>query len=103
MSDSELSDAPSPSIPPDSELVQALRNKVRDALKAGTDDASVTVSSMRKAAEEALGLEAGFYKKNERWKEESKRIVHEAFVCSCFEISGCWRLAESVCSGRTWS
>lgn len=87
MSDSELSDAPaSASIPSDSELEQALRKHVRDALKAGKDDASVTVSSMRKAAEEALGLEAGFYKKNERWKEESKRIVHEAFVSSLLLI-----------------
>lgn len=82
MSDSDLSDAPpSASIPSDSELGQALRNQVRHALKAGQDDASITISSMRKAAEEALGLEPGFYKKNEKWKEESKRIVHEAFVC----------------------
>ncbi|KAF7512725.1 hypothetical protein GJ744_000292 [Endocarpon pusillum] len=81
MSDSDLSDAPrSASIPSDSELEQALRTQVRKALKAGNrDDASITVSSMRKAAEEALGLDAGFYKSDEKWKEESKRIVHEAF------------------------
>lgn len=80
MSDSDLSDAAlSASIPPDSDLKQALRKQVRDALKAGNHE-SVTVSSMRKAAEEALGLDAGFYKNSEKWKEESKRIVHETFV-----------------------
>jgi hypothetical protein len=81
MSDSDLSDAPrSASVPSDRELEQALRKEVRDALKPGNDDPFITVSSMRKAAEEALGLEAGFYKRNEKWKEGSKRIVHEAFV-----------------------
>jgi len=68
-------------MPSDPELEQALRRQVREALKKGQDDASITVASMRKAAEEALGLEEGFYKRNEKWKEESKRIVHEAFVC----------------------
>lgn len=86
MSDSDLSDAPrSASIPSDSELERALRTQVREALKAGNgDDASITVTSMRKAAEEVLGLDAGFYKGDERWKEESKRIVHEAFVRSVY-------------------
>ena len=86
MSDSDLSDAPFAPCPPDSELEQALRKQVRDALKTG-DGSSITVSLMRKAAEEALGLEAGFYKKDEKWKEESKRIVHEAFVCHCVDIA----------------
>jgi DEK C terminal domain len=87
MSDSDLSDAPSAPMPPDSELEKALRKQVRDALKTG-DYSSITVSSMRKAAEEALGLDAGFYKKSEKWKEESKRIVHETFV-RCF-IDAAW-------------
>ena len=82
MSDSDLSDAPSVARSlPDSELEQALRKQVRNALNAGDDDASITVASMRKAAEEALGLEPGFYKMNEKWREESKRILHETFVC----------------------
>ena len=84
MSESDLSDAPSAVQPPDSELEQALRKQVQDALKTG-DESSITVSLMRKAAEEALGLETGFYKKDEKWKEESKRIVHEAFVCRCMD------------------
>lgn len=87
MSDSDLSDAPSAPLPPDSELEQALRKQVRDALKTG-DDAAITVSSTRKAAEEALGLEVGFYKNSAKWKEESKRIVHEAFVCCCVHTWG---------------
>ncbi len=93
MSDSDLSDAPrSASIPSDSELEQALRTQVCKALKAGNgDDASITVSSMRKAAEEALSLNAGFYKSDERWKEESKRIVHEAFVRSTDGSGRLWR------------
>jgi hypothetical protein len=91
MSESDLSDAPpSASIPSDSELEQALRNQVRDALKKGQDDALITVASMRKAAEEVLGLEAGFYKRNEKWKEESKRIVHEAFVSLSIGLGPLW-------------
>jgi hypothetical protein len=82
MSESDLSDVPpSASFPSDSELEYALRKQVREALQTGQDDGAITVASMRKAAEEALGLEEGFYKKNEKWKEESKRIVHETFVC----------------------
>ena len=98
MSDSDLSDAPrSASIPSDSELEQALRTQVRDALKAGNgDDVSITVSAMRKAAEEALGLDTGFYKSDEKWKEESKRIVHEAFVRSMYGPGGLERVTDCV-------
>ena len=80
MSDSDLSDAPAAVTPHNSELEAALSKQVREALRAGNAE-SITVSSIRKMAESALGLEAGFYKQHERWNRESKRIVHEAFVC----------------------
>ena len=99
MSDSDLSDAPSAPLPPDSEIEQALRKQVRDARKTG-DESLITVSTMRKAAEEALGLEVGFYKNNEKWKEESKRIVHEAFVCHCVDTWRLLGLAKSMIVGR---
>lgn len=79
MSESDLSDAPSERVPPDSKLERALENQVKAALKDGGQD-SVTIQSVRKAAELELGLPAGFYKTSEGWKERSRRIVHEAFV-----------------------
>jgi hypothetical protein len=80
MSDSELSDAPSAALPSDLDLEQALRRVVRNAFKA-EDEPAITVSSVRTSAEEALGLQPGFYKGDGKWKEKSKGIIHEAFVC----------------------
>ena len=85
MSDSELSDVSvasslPPSRPSDSKLELELSKCVRNAVEAG-NQATVTVAFMRKQAEEALGLESGFYKQDKKWREESKRIVHETYVC----------------------
>ena len=57
MSDSELSS--STNLPADSQIEQALRKVVRDALKA---DEEITVNLARTRAEQELGLDTGFFK-----------------------------------------
>lgn len=73
MSDSELSDAP-PARPDDSVLASTLRRVVRDALKKSEE---LTVRIARSRAEEELGLESDFFKKDE-WKDRSKEIINAA-------------------------
>ncbi|KAI4720036.1 hypothetical protein E4T48_03676 [Aureobasidium sp. EXF-10727] len=71
-SDSELSNAAAP--PPDAVLEKTLRDIVR---KAEVDP--ITVKRVRTAAEERLGLHAGFFKGHDEWNEKSKEIIEDAF------------------------
>ncbi|KAK5129408.1 hypothetical protein LTR08_003295 [Meristemomyces frigidus] len=73
MSDSELS-TPS-NLPADSQIEQALRNVVRDALKANE---VITTNLARSRAERDLGLDAGFLKNDGEWKKRSKDIISAA-------------------------
>ncbi|KAI4748572.1 hypothetical protein E4T50_01159 [Aureobasidium sp. EXF-12298] len=70
-SESGLSDAAPPS---DAILEKTLRDIVR---KAEVDP--ITVKRVRTAAEERLGLDAGFFKSHDEWNEESKEIIEDAF------------------------
>ncbi|KEF62689.1 uncharacterized protein A1O9_00662 [Exophiala aquamarina CBS 119918] len=78
MSDSELSEASTTPVPPDSELEKSLRREVVKAQRAGLEDP--TVNSIRAASEEALGLKSGFYKANDVWVARSKQIIKDQFV-----------------------
>lgn len=71
-SDSGLSDRAPPS---DAILEKTLRDIVR---KAEVDP--ITVKRVRTAAEERLGLDAGFFKSHDEWNEKSKEIIEDAFV-----------------------
>lgn len=71
-SDSELSDV---AVPSDAILEKTLRDIVR---KAEVDP--ITVKRVRTAAEERLGLDAGFFKNHDVWNEQSKEIIEDAFV-----------------------
>ena len=71
-SDSELSDATTPS---DAILEKTLRDIVR---KAEVDP--ITVKRVRTAAEERLGLDAGFFKSHDEWSDKSKDIIEAASV-----------------------
>ncbi|MCJ1357918.1 MAG: hypothetical protein MMC33_007914 [Icmadophila ericetorum] len=71
MSDSSLSDIPVT----DEKLEQALRQAVKTVYENGDLD-NLTVKRMRIAAEEDLGLDAGFFKEG-KWKDTSKRIIEE--------------------------
>lgn len=71
-SDSELSGTAPPS---DAILEKTLRDIVR---KAEVDP--ITVKRVRTAAEERLGLDAGFFKSHDEWNEKSKEIIEDAFV-----------------------
>ncbi|KAG9946459.1 hypothetical protein KCU85_g6526, partial [Aureobasidium melanogenum] len=70
-SDSELSGTAPPS---DAILEKTLRDIVR---KAEVDP--ITVKRVRTAAEERLGLDAGFFKSHDEWNEKSKEIIEDAF------------------------
>ncbi|KAG9958290.1 hypothetical protein KCU61_g8463, partial [Aureobasidium melanogenum] len=70
-SESGLSDAAPPS---DAILEKTLRDIVR---KAEVDP--ITVKRVRTAAEERLGLDAGFFKSHDEWNEKSKEIIEDAF------------------------
>ncbi|THY54675.1 hypothetical protein D6C98_04445 [Aureobasidium pullulans] len=70
-SDSELSDV---AVPSDAILEKTLRDIVR---KAEVDP--ITVKRVRTAAEERLGLDAGFFKNHDVWNEQSKEIIEDAF------------------------
>jgi hypothetical protein len=78
MSDSDLSEAMSPT-PPDSTLEKQLRIEVGKRFKAGTVD-TMTVNQIRQAAEKSLGLDNGFYVGHTKWKAESKTIVRDEMV-----------------------
>ncbi|KAL8820773.1 MAG: hypothetical protein Q9191_007449 [Dirinaria sp. TL-2023a] len=71
-----MSDASSPSAsqPTHAELEQALKNVVHSIYKSG-DLGNLTVKRVRKAAEESLDLEGGFFKNDETWKDKSKDII----------------------------
>ena len=71
-SDSELSNTKPPS---DTILEKTLRDIVR---KAEVDP--ITVKRVRTAAEERLGLDAGFFKSHDEWNDKSKDIIEAAFV-----------------------
>lgn len=62
-------------LPSDAILEKTLRDIVR---KAEVDP--ITVKRVRTAAEERLGLDAGFFKGHDVWNERSKDIIEAAFV-----------------------
>lgn len=78
MSESSLSDGP----PSDATLEQALRHAVQNVYKSG-DLEQLTVKRLRKAAEEDLDLQAGFFKQGAAWKEKSKAIIESEVVSNC--------------------
>jgi len=75
MSESPLSDAP----PSDKVLERALRHAVQVVYRKGNLE-ELTVKRMRKAAEEELDLQEGFFKEPE-WKDRSKAIIETEAVC----------------------
>ena len=74
MSESSLSDA----IPSETVLERALRDVVQAVYSSG-NMAELTVKRVRKAAEDALKLDDGFFKE-EHWKDRSKHIIEDEVV-----------------------
>ena len=75
MSDSG-SDLSTPvNLPADIEIEQCLRHVVRDAIK---KDEEITIKLARSRAEAELGLDVGFFKDNEEWKQRSKELINAA-------------------------
>ena len=82
MSDSSLSDEP----PSDATLEQALRQAVQNVYKKG-DLEQLTVKRIRKAAEQDLDLQDGYFKEGIAWKEKSKAIIESEAVRNKLQIS----------------
>lgn len=59
-------------------LEKALRQAFRKVLKSNPDD--VTVRKVRNAAEQALGLDNGFFKEHNEWNKRSKDLIHDEVV-----------------------
>ncbi|KAF2211257.1 hypothetical protein CERZMDRAFT_85446 [Cercospora zeae-maydis SCOH1-5] len=72
MSDSELSNAAAQ--PSDDQIEQCLKRVTRIGVK----DDDFTVNRARIAAEQELGLEAGFFKSDPTWKARSKQVIELA-------------------------
>lgn len=85
MSDSSLSGIDAPT---DATLEQALRNAVQKVYKAGNTD-DLTVRRIRKAVEEDLELQGGFFKNDPVWNTKSKNVIQSEVVC-VKPNSTCW-------------
>ncbi|PGH23816.1 hypothetical protein AJ80_02064 [Polytolypa hystricis UAMH7299] len=72
-SDGELS---SMDIPSDDVLEKGLRDVVAKIFKTGNLE-ELTVKRIRSATEKALGLDEGFFKNDEAWKQRSDKIIKE--------------------------
>ncbi|KAI4213460.1 MAG: hypothetical protein LQ351_003960 [Letrouitia transgressa] len=62
-------------VPSAAALEKALRQAFRKVLKSNPDD--VTVRKVRNAAEQALGLDNGFFKEHNEWNKRSKDLIHD--------------------------
>lgn len=64
-------------MPTDAEYEASLRNAVREHYANPEEEA--TVRSMRTKSEQDLGLDEGFYKNDDTWKDKSKQIIQDQF------------------------
>ncbi len=64
----------------DEVLEGALRRVIKNVYDSGNLE-ELTVKRVRRAAEEELGLEEGFFKTDEEWKERSKDFISGQVVC----------------------
>ena len=71
MSDSSLSGSDAPT---DATLEQSLRNAVQKVYKMGNMD-DLTVRRIRKAVEEDMDLQEGFFKNDPIWNTKSKSVI----------------------------
>ena len=75
MSDSDGDLSTPTNIPADSDIEQCLRRIVRDAVK---KDEEISVNLARSRTEVELGLDSGFFKNNDHWKQKSKELINGA-------------------------
>ena len=86
MSDSSLSAVDALT---DATLEQALRNAVQKVYKTGNTD-DLTVRRIRKAVEEDLDLQDGFFKNDSIWNTKSKSVI-QSEVVRIEPSSTCWQ------------
>ena len=69
--------------PEDQDLEWALRKVVQELYRTG-DLENLTVKRGRRAAEERLDLDEGFFRQHETWKDRSKAIIQSEVVSMFF-------------------
>jgi hypothetical protein len=74
-----MSDSDTPLPPSDEAISQALRHVVVSLHKAGNTN-ELTVKRVRTRAEDSLGLPAGYFKGDQRWKQKSHQVILDAVV-----------------------
>lgn len=77
--ESESEDGPK-KFPSDDQLERGLRDTVATVFRVGNLE-ELTVKRVRLATEKALGIDEGFFKRNERWKTKSDQIIKDEAVC----------------------
>lgn len=83
--DSESGDGPKKS-PSDAQLEKGLRDTVANVLRVGNLE-ELTVKRVRLATEKALGIDEGFFKRDEQWKTKSDQIIKDEAVRGFLEIN----------------
>lgn len=79
MSDSEFESQSSSDTPTAQSLEKGLRDTVASIFRTGNTD-ELTVKRVRRATEQALDLDEGFFKSHSTWKERSDQIIREEVV-----------------------
>ncbi|KGO48375.1 hypothetical protein PEXP_041760 [Penicillium expansum] len=86
MSDSESeAEVEVPNTPSDQTLEKGLRDQVATIFKSGNME-ELTVKRVRLAAEETLGLTAGYFKSTGDWKARSENIIKDEVVGVCLPL-----------------
>lgn len=72
-------------VPSDQALEKALRNEVVEKYKAKNWE-ELTVKRVRRAVEEKLGLDQGFFRNTGNWKTNSEDVIKDEFVRLCMSF-----------------
>lgn len=76
---SDMSDSEPSGRPTDASISRALQGVVKALFDEGKVE-ELTVKRVRTRAEADLGLSAGFFKDDQKWKQKSHDIIHAAVV-----------------------
>lgn len=85
-------------VPSRLELERALRHEVAAKYKAKNYE-ELTVKRVRRAVEEKLGLEQGYFRTTGNWKADSEHIIKDEFVRLCVSFSACYVMSRLLTRG----
>lgn len=61
-------------------ITKGLQEAVREHFLTAEDESTLTINNIRTRSEEVLKLKSGFFKDDEFWKTESKKVIREEVV-----------------------